>query len=250
MDGGWQGISDGSPFMAVRSHTGEYRFHHGGRALFGLSADHQTLLSAVNVARDTAWWRVLLDSVLFTVSLLRGNDALHAGTVVTAKGALAIAAPSGSGKSTLLAQLLRQGYPLVSDDITFLERRGGEVLAHPGPPLMTLSREHGSGVGTRLGDVGDDVWVTVSVVDEPVPLRRLVLLDRRGGAVTGMRLVERPLAPLMTHLLNFPRTGERELARFTLASALATRVEMRELVADVTVPPQELAALAIQGLDE
>lgn len=60
--------------------------------------------------------------------------------------------------------------------------------------------------------------------------------------------VENPLVPLMRHLLNYPRTPERELARFSLASTIAAEVEIWRLVTDVSTPPDQLAALALRGL--
>jgi hypothetical protein len=246
-EGGWRGLSDGETLDVVRSQTDEYRFLYGDRTLFHLTADHRTLIS-LPAGGQTRWWRLLLDSVLFTVSLLRGNEALHAGAVATGSGVVAIVGGSGAGKSTVLSQLLRDGHQLVSDDILFLDARGDDVWAQPGPPLMVLPRERARGVGTHIGDVGEEVLVAVPVVAGPAPLRRLVVLDRQPGAINGMHRIESSFATLMKHLLRFPRTPDREFARFSLASAIATRTEMWQLVADVKTPPQELAALAVQGL--
>jgi hypothetical protein len=241
-------VSDNEAFVVVRSQTGEHRFFHGGRELFHLSADHQTLLSAPSAARDTRWWRILLDSVLFTVSLLRGNEAMHAGAVATPDGGVAVVGGSSAGKSTLLGQLRREGHELVTDDILALTTAGDQVLAHPGPPLMTLPRLRAGSFGTAISSVGDEVWTAVPVVSAPVPLRRLVLLDRRPGRQSGMHRIKSPLALLLTHLLRFPPTSERELARFSLASAVATRTELWRLVADTNTPPEQLAALALREL--
>jgi hypothetical protein len=191
---------------------------------------------------------VLLDSVLFTVSLLRGNEALHAGAVATADGVVAVSAHSGGGKSTLLGELVRSGFSLVTDDVLFLAPDAGHVLAHPGPPLMTLPRERSDGIGEPIEEVGQEVWTAVPVTAEPLPLRRLVLLDRRPGVPTSIGRVEQPLAPLMTHLLSFPRTRVRELARFSLASELASHAEIWHLATDVSTSPEELAASVLRGL--
>lgn len=248
VDGGWEGMSDGKTFTVQRSQTGEYRFSYGGRTLFHLSADHRTLTSAADEARDLSWWRILLDPVLFTVSLVRGMEALHAGAIATESGAVAIAATSGGGKSTLLSQLLREGLELVTDDILGLAAEDDAVLAYPGAPLMTLPRKRSAGVGAPLGKLGEEVWSAVPVVSDPLPLRHIVLLDRRPGARTGMYRVEHPLAPLMTHLLRFPPTRERELARFSLASAVAIQADIWELSADVNTSPEQLAGLILQEL--
>lgn len=248
LEGGWEAVNDGKTFTVERSPGAEHRFIHGGRVLFHLSADHRILTGAPAERRDLGWWRVLMDSVLFTVSLLRGHEALHAGAVATPDDAVAILAVSGAGKSTLLGQLVREGHQLVTDDILALTEKDGDVLAEPGPPLMTLPRARAAGVGTPVGEVAEEVWASVPVVPGPVPLRRLVLLDRRPGAETAISRVERPLAPLLAHLLKFPHTHERELTRFLLASTVATHTEICRLTANRTTPPEQLAALALGAL--
>jgi hypothetical protein len=245
---GWEGICDGEHFAATRGPAGEHYFTHGGRLLFALSPDARTLTGDPAYERDIRWWRVLLDSVLFTVALLRGRDALHAGAIATPAGIVAVCAGSGGGKSTLLAQLLTQENVFVTDDILFLDAPGEAVTGHPGPPLMTLARDRAAGVGSPLGEIGGEVWTAVPVAAGPQRLRRLVLLDRRPGAADAIEPVQRPLAPLMHHLLTFPRTPEREASRFELASAIATRTEVCRLSAGMDTPPQRLAELALEGL--
>jgi hypothetical protein len=245
---GWRGRCEGRTFVAGVSRAGEYWFLHGGQTLFHLSADYRTLTGESDAEHSMGWWRVLLDSVLFTVGLLRGGEALHAGAVSTPAGAVAIVARSGAGKSTLLGELLREGYGFVSDDILFLDSQGDQLLAHPGPPLMTLPRQRASGAGTHLGDIGEEAWVGIPVVPGPVPLQRLVLLDPTSAGQSSMARVEKPLAPLIAHLLRFPRTREREFTRFSMASTIATRCEMWHLVTDMKTSPQRLAALAVRGL--
>lgn len=247
-EGGWRGLSDGAPFMVERSHSDQHRFSHGDRPLFQLSSDRMTLCSAPGELRDLRWWRILMDSVLFTVSLLRGNESIHAGAVATSSGAVAILSPSGSGKSTLLGQLLGAGHSLITDDVLFLEAAENEVLAHPGPPLMTLPGKRAGSFGTRIGETGDEVWLSVPVTPEAVPLQRMVLLDRRPASPVSMRRVKEPLVPLLARFLGFPQVPEREIARFVLASAVASASETWHLAADTKTPPEQLAALAVQGL--
>lgn len=245
---GWQGISDDQRFVVRRGPAGQHRFTHGESDLFELSADFRTLISAPIEDRSFRWWRVLLDSVLLTVGLLRGKDALHAGCVATPNGAVAICALTGGGKSTLTAELMRQGNGLVTDDILFLEPRGDQLLAHPGPPVMTVPAGLGFTLGSPLAKVGAEVWTAVPTVEHAVPLRRLVLLERTPGARTAPHGLDQPLATLLTHLLTFPRTPERELSRFELAADLIAHVEIVRLVADTSTTPQELAELAMSGI--
>ena len=148
---GWEGTIDGAPFVVERGRAGDHRFVHGElpdqrgapvagtRAIHHLSADAGVLRCAPADPAEQSWWRVVLDSALFTVALLRGYEALHAGAIATPDGAIAIAATTGGGKSTLLNELLNDGWALMTDDVLVLESRGeGAPLAHPGAPLMTV----------------------------------------------------------------------------------------------------------------
>jgi hypothetical protein len=121
---GWEGIIDGARFVVERGVEGDHRFVHGTRAVHHLSADASVLQCAPSDPADPSWWRVVLDSVLFTVALLQGYEALHAGAITTPDGVIAITAASGGGKSTLLAELLRRGLALMADDVLVLESRG------------------------------------------------------------------------------------------------------------------------------
>ncbi len=71
------------------------------RAIHHLCASGRVLRCAPTEPADPRWWRVVLDSVLFTVALLRGYEALHAGALATPGGVIAITAATGGGKSTL-----------------------------------------------------------------------------------------------------------------------------------------------------
>jgi hypothetical protein len=262
---GWQGTIDGAPFTVERGRAGDYRFVHGAppgadgtpaaatRAVHHLSADARALACAPTDPGDAVWWRELLDSTLFSVALLRGYEALHAGAIATPHGAIAIAAPSGAGKSTLLSELLARGAALLADDVLVLqarERGTRAPLAHPAPPLMTVP----AGRLARLCDaltpapatiaaLGEERWVALPVHPEPLPLAGVVTLNRTPGVATGLRRDERPLAALVGSLLRFPRTRERERARFEMAGAIAAHVPLWRLDADPSVSPGGLAEL-------
>ncbi len=151
------------------------------RAIHHLYADASVLRCAPADPADRAWWRVVLDSVLFTVALLRGYEALHAGAVATPDGVVAITAATGGGKSTLLSELLGRGSALMADDVLVLEPRGaGPPLAHPAPPLMTVPADESRGWRGRAAicAVGEEQWVAFPVQSEPLPLRGA---DRAGS---------------------------------------------------------------------
>jgi len=261
---GWAGEIDGAPFVVERGAEGDHRFVHGAppdpsgvpsaqtRAVHHLRADASVLRCAPSDPADPSWWRVVLDSALFTVALLRGYEALHAGAIATPDGAIAIAAATGGGKSTLLAELLGRGLALMADDVLVLEPRGAQApLAHPAPPLMTVpadgirARDDAHPRATILS-IGDERWIAVPVHPEPLPLKALVVLDRRpesqgAGALPSLERIESQLGPLLDSLLRFPRLPERERARFELASTIASSVELWRLSANLDTPPSVLA---------
>jgi hypothetical protein len=260
---GWEGTIDGFAFLAERGLAGDHRFVHAERpgrsvraqSIYHLSANGGELRCAPSDPTDPSWWRVVLDSVLFSAALLHGYEALHAGALTAGDGVIAITAGSGGGKSTLVSELLRRGLTLMADDVLVLERTpgGGPPLAHPAPPLMTVPTERVASLREGLASkapqtiavLEQEHWVAVPVHDRPLPLRDLIVLNRRPGVATSLRRVERPLAALIESLLRFPRTRERERARFELAGAIAAHVAIWELAADPSVEPAALADLVL-----
>jgi hypothetical protein len=241
---GWEATIDGTPFLVERGKDGDHRFSHGERSVQHLSADGGLLRCAWAEEDGAERWRIVLDSVLFSVALARGYEALHAGAVATERGAIAITAGAGGGKSTLLDELLRRGEALLSDDVVVLEARGdSSPLAQPGPPVMTVPTRVEPPPGEPIAALDDERWVAVPVAPEPLPLAGLIVLDRRAGLVAGMDSVDDPLPVLLGSLLRFPRTAERERARFEMAAAIASHVPVWRLRADVEVTPGELVDL-------
>jgi hypothetical protein len=264
----WEAMIDGAPFVVERGVGGDHRFVHGvapdqngvpqagARALHHLCANASVLRCAPCDPDDPSWWRLVLDSVLFTVALLRGYEALHAGAIATPTGVIAITAASGGGKSTLLAELLARGLALMADDVLVLEPRGSLApLAHPGPPLMTvpaarMATLNGRGIQATICSIDDERWIAVPVHAEPVPLKALIVLERRpepatGGSAPSLRKIEKPLAPLLESLMNLPDTAARQRTRFELASVLASESAVWRLTADLDTPPEALADLLL-----
>jgi hypothetical protein len=262
---GWEGFIDGAPFVVERGLDGDHRFVHGARpdrggalsvetrAVHHLCADMSVLQCAPRERNDPTWWRLVLDSVLFTIAQLRGYEAIHAAAIATPEGVIAVTAGTGGGKSTLLAELIGRGPVLMADDVLVLESRGSEstVLAHPAPPLMTIPTMSIARLGEAksprtICSIEDELWIAVPVHPGPLPLKALVVLDRLpqpGLAVSqaSMSRIEKPLAALMGSLLKFPRTPERERARFELASAMASTAGLWRLTADLRTPADVLA---------
>jgi hypothetical protein len=275
---GWQATIDGAPFAVERGRAGDHRFVHGEhpneggsprpetRGVYHLSADARLLQCAPSNPSDPVCWRAALDSVLFTIALLHGYEALHAGAVATEQGVIAVTASTGGGKSTLLSELLLNGLTLMADDVLVLERFSpdGPPLAHPAPPLMTVpatrlpmvmkasATARGRPVDARppqlIASLEQERWIAVPVHPAPLSLRALIVLNRRSGLASSMRRAEKPLSALMDSLLHFPRTREREGTRFELAGAIAEHITIWRLDADPTIDPAVLAELLLAEL--
>jgi hypothetical protein len=239
---GWEASIDGMPFRVERGVRADHLFLHGDRSVCHLDIAGATLLRSA-AGEDVASWRVVLDSVLFSVALLRGLEALHAGAVVGDGGAIAIAAAAGGGKSTLLTALIAAGYELLADDVVALEGKGEAVLAHPGPPLMTVPAAAPSLPGEELAVIGEERWRATPVCSQARPLAAVVLLNRRAGTETALLPLATPFISLLPMMLGFPRTAERERSRFELAATVAAGVPVWELRAEPTVPAADLAEL-------
>ena len=88
----WSAMIDERRFEMVRGAAGDHLFRWSGAADFHLDCDQRRLLCAPRGRRELGWLRVLLDSVLFSVSLECGYEALHAAAVtLRAGGVLALA---------------------------------------------------------------------------------------------------------------------------------------------------------------
>jgi len=89
------------------------------------------------ISEDTIQ-HLLLDQVIPLVINLRGGEALHASAILTPFGVVAFAGPAGSGKSTIAGSLLKEGYPLVSDDCLTLLEKSQDIYTIPAYPGLRL----------------------------------------------------------------------------------------------------------------
>jgi hypothetical protein len=243
---------DGAAFAMLEGSEGDVLFAYGRSALFHLSHDHTTLRYAVTAQDDPAWQRVLLDTVLWTVSLLRGFALLHASAVTTGHGLVALVARTGGGKSSLAAEFLRRGATLFSDDIVALDQAGDELVAHPGPPLMNLPRVIAAAQvgGTVVAEFGDERWVALDGAGAaPSPLAAVVLINRVAGETARCSVTEATSLTLLPHGVSLPHLADRARRRFDIFGSVIAAVPVLSLHADPSVPPSELADLINRRLD-
>ena len=235
---------EGAPYAMLESEAGDVLFLYGRIATFHLSADRTELRCAVARPGDATWQRVLLDTVLWTVSLLCGYELLHASAVATDHGVIALIAASGGGKSSLAAELLRRGGRLFADDVIALGEEGLEMTAYPGPPLMNLPEVITPGTvgeAALVYDFGDERWIHLAGPRPPAgPLAAAIILDRRPGETTNCSPVEATTLTILGHMLSLPHLGAMR-RRFELLGAFAETVPVWSLRADISVTPGQLA---------
>jgi hypothetical protein len=146
--------------------------------------------------------------------------------------------------------------------VLVLDSQGTEPpLAYPAPPLMTVPTARipilpEAAAPETISSLEDERWIAVPVYPEPLPLKALVVLDRRPGSPQSgsrpgfafIKKIEDPLAPLLGSLMSFPRSPVRERTRFELASVLSRTTTLWRLTADLDTPPDVLADTLLAGV--
>lgn len=89
----------------------------------------------------------LMSSALGALLQQRGALPFHASTVATNRGAVLMLGKSGAGKSTTMTALTRRGFAMVSDDITPVSLRNGQLVALPAYPSTRLWADALDGFG-------------------------------------------------------------------------------------------------------
>jgi hypothetical protein len=252
-------LADGAGLRYDLGPAGDHRVVYG-ETVFHLDDVAAVVLCAIPDRAAAAWQRQLLDTVLFTVSFVRGFELLHAGAVVTSRGAVALAGRTGAGKSSLVAELMRRGHRLLSDDVVAVDAPGDGVMAFPGPAVMNLPagrsdlEELGAHVIARF-DAEDEQWVVIrGAAREPSPLAALFVLDP-GGPQTGVQAVsDATFLDLAPYTISLPHDRHRAQRRFDALSTLADRVPVNRLSRGPRASPEVLADhverwLGLRGAD-
>lgn len=129
--------------------------------------------------------QALVDQIVPRALHLVGKPSLHASAAwLEGLGAVAFTGESGAGKSTLCAALAAHGC-VVSDDSLSLEEDGEELLALPGYPSLRLWPDAACAVAPDEAHSLERATPRVPklryprrLVDSPVPLRLVVVLQR------------------------------------------------------------------------
>jgi hypothetical protein len=220
---------------------------HGYRLFarfFGLalvSEDGAEVLCAPPDDEPWSWQRFLVGRILPWAAVLRGREVLHASAATIDGRAVAFAGPTGMGKTSLAAEVVLGGGAFLTDDVLALERRGDEIVAHPGAAIASLRDGAGHDLGEVLGESGK-TYVAVERVPRPAPLAALYFLAREDGP--RLEPIERPDARLLlgSTFNESIRTPERMVRQLELCADLAASVPMFRLRVTPDVAPAELAA--------
>ena len=125
------------------------------------------------------------------------SETVHASCVAIGGRAVLIAGPSGSGKSDLALRLLDRGAVLVSDDYTFIEARGGRLVASPPVTIAGKIEVRGVGIVERpfAGGMPVALLVDLAAAPERLPEPRLTALAGVALPAIALSALE-PSAPI------------------------------------------------------
>jgi hypothetical protein len=128
---------------------------------------------------DDEYWYTVLSVAAAFAGLQRGHFALHAATVAFDGVAIAIAGEPGAGKSTLATALCAEGATLVTEDLSLIQRQGGQWIVGRGPSQVRLlpdamERFQVEGIGRRSYD--RKRFVDLPSARVPPPLRDIYVL--------------------------------------------------------------------------
>jgi hypothetical protein len=130
---------DGKLFMAVEHDTQSgymVRAPRFGRHI--VSSDGRTITSALPRIAPWRWERLFLAQALPLAAALHGLEVFHASAVALGDHVVAFVGTSGVGKTSTAAHLVARGAEFVTDDVLALELTDAGVLAHPGPPRLSI----------------------------------------------------------------------------------------------------------------
>lgn len=170
-----------------QTHAGQFLFEAPDAARYLITEGRRIhFQSYPGQARDEHAIRLyLLGTALGALLHQRGLFPLHAGGLATPAGAWLFTGHSGAGKSTLVAWLhQRFGWPILSDDVTVIDDKGGTLRAHGGIGRLRLWRDALAALSIPEDGLVRDLvrmdkfqLLLGNGYSETVPLRGLVLLE-------------------------------------------------------------------------
>jgi len=184
--------------------------------------------------------------------------------VVVGGGAIAFLGDSGYGKSSLGAGFVRENHPLLTDDVLVLERRGRQMLAHPGMPRIKLFPEMSGSMFQGCEGTPMNRWTRKTIFAlnarqhqaSAIPLRTIYVLSPPGKyrKVTLRKMSEREaFMSVLKNTFNDVLLSPTRLKRqFEFATSIKTLVPMKALSypRTVTALPKVVEAILSDQMRE
>jgi len=100
---------------------------------------------AVEIANQPHALAEILDTLLLFLLARRGRTPVHASAFMLGDVAIVLAGQSGSGKSTLALAAAQRGYPVLSDDMVFVQQKPESALWGFPRPIHVFPEDAPSG---------------------------------------------------------------------------------------------------------
>lgn len=145
-------------------------------------------IASPQVANDPVALVDVLDTLLLFLLARRGPTPVHASAFMLGDVAIVLAGRSGSGKSTLALAAAQRGYPVLSDDMVFVQQEPGFALWGFPRPIYVFPED---------APVGEHATRTRnSKVKSAVPLGRAALRAEQAALVVLERGTELAIRPI------------------------------------------------------
>lgn len=233
----------GGAFVIRREPGVGFHLEHSYYGSFEVADDGSRVSCSPQDLPPWLWQRFLVGQLLPLAALLQGHEPLHASAAGIDGRAVLVMGTSGSGKSSVLLHLVGAGATFVADDVASLESRDGAVVAHTGPPLVSVAadeldrvEERAGRRWNRLGVSDREVRVVLEASAQALPVGAIYVLVRTDGShgIEVSRLASgRPDVLLGGTFNAYHREPRRLLRQLEVAGRLAESVPLHE----VRVPP-------------
>lgn len=222
-----------------------------------VSVDGALVLCAPPPVASWRWQRFLVGRVLPLAALLRGVESFHASAVVIDEQVVAFVAPTGGGKTSLAVSLALGGAPLFTDDVLAVTVRDGQVIAHPGPPVVNVRDAEERRIADRLSDVPllgrsarEKAHYELPIESRSLPLRAIGFVEPAGNGKSAIVPLypPEPLRLLASTFDSEVQASDRLARQLDVCSHLAGSVPMFRIVRGDDTDADGLAAMALAAM--
>ena len=233
----WKAVfEDGARYVPQRGRAGDHLIEYATRPAFHLS-DDRLILSCVDPHTQAAdWQRTLADTGSVERCAAPRRRPLARECSRGAHRGSRCRGHAGPARAPSRRQLALDGWPLVTDDILAVERRGARIITYPGPSLVNLSlglrpqlapEALGEVLATFRSPASLEAPVLVRNVSEgELPLAAVVLLKRAGRQAARVARLSATTLDLAAHTLAFRKMAGAPRRRFEAVRDIVERVPL------------------------